>query len=254
MRPAAEIGERPVGVQGDGLDALVPDQVLDQLDLVILALVPEMLDRLGHGQLGAHERLVGGDVLAHLGLDALEVCLGHRGPLRELEVVVEAVLDRGADGDLDPGVELHHRGGQDVGGVVADQPERVGIAVLGRDDLQAVALVQRHREVVQPVADHAHAERRPGQAGADRGSRIGPGRAVGELEIGAVGGGGPHRPAARKKKYGVGAGDGRGVGVGLPAPVPVTFAPLGISSDQMPPNALMPCPLTSPAAWSAMKP
>ena len=47
----------------------------------------------------------------------------------ELEVVVEAVLDRRADRDLGPRVELQHRLGHHVGGVVADQLERLGVAV-----------------------------------------------------------------------------------------------------------------------------
>ena len=36
--PAAEVGEVAVRVQADRLDALVADEVLDQLDLVVLAL------------------------------------------------------------------------------------------------------------------------------------------------------------------------------------------------------------------------
>ena len=244
-------------VEGHGLGALVADQVLDELHLVVLALAAEALDRRVDGQLGAHERLVGGDVLAHLVLDAREVVLRDRRALGELEVVVEAVLDGRADGDLHARIELHHRRGEHVGGVVADEPERVGVAVAGGDDLQLVALVQRHREVVQAVADHAHAERGLGQAGTDRGSGVGPGRAVGEVEGGAVGEADLHLPDARSAR---GLSVRRGAGArhrrrrGLWPGVPVTFDPLPMSSDQMPPNALMPWPLTSPAAWSAMKP
>ena len=47
MRAAAEVLEGPVAVQRDGLDALVADQVLDQLDLVGLVLAAKALDRLG---------------------------------------------------------------------------------------------------------------------------------------------------------------------------------------------------------------
>ena len=42
------------------------------------------------------KRLVGGDDLAHLGVDPLEVVVGERRPTGQLEVVVEAVLDRPA--------------------------------------------------------------------------------------------------------------------------------------------------------------
>ena len=44
-----------------------------------------------------------------------------RDALGELEVVVEAVLDRRADRDLHAGIELQHRGGEHVRGVVADR-------------------------------------------------------------------------------------------------------------------------------------
>ena len=44
----------------------------------------------------------------------------------ELEVVVEAAVDRRADRDLRPGPQLDDRGRHHVGGVVADQPQRVG--------------------------------------------------------------------------------------------------------------------------------
>ena len=100
VRAAAQVGERAVGVERDGLDAVVADEVLDQLDLVVLALGAEALERLGDGHVLALERLVGGDVLAHLRLDRLEVRVGQRDALGELEVVVEAVLDRRADRDL----------------------------------------------------------------------------------------------------------------------------------------------------------
>ena len=53
------------------------DEVLDQLDLVVLALAQEAVERILGRTSCAHERLVGGDVLAHLRLDPLEVRLRH---------------------------------------------------------------------------------------------------------------------------------------------------------------------------------
>jgi hypothetical protein len=97
VRAAAEVGEAVVGVERDRRDALVADQVLDQLDLVVLALAHEAVDRVAGGNVLAHERLVGLDVLAHLGLDRLEVGIGDRDAGRELEVVVEALADRRPD-------------------------------------------------------------------------------------------------------------------------------------------------------------
>src|SRR3954453_6432832 len=70
VRAAAEVDERAVAVERDGLDALVAHEVLDQLDLVVLALGPEALERLLDGEVGALEGLVGADVLPHPFLDA----------------------------------------------------------------------------------------------------------------------------------------------------------------------------------------
>jgi hypothetical protein len=58
-----------VAVERDGLRPLVPDQVLDQLDLVVLPLLPEELNRFPRRQLAALEGLVGLDVLGHPLLD-----------------------------------------------------------------------------------------------------------------------------------------------------------------------------------------
>ena len=94
MRAAAEVGEVALRVERD-----VAFRGVDELDLVVLAL-------LGKQALG----LVGGDLrrsqtglqlALDLRLDLLERLLADR--LRELEVVVEAVLDRRPDRDLVPG-------------------------------------------------------------------------------------------------------------------------------------------------------
>jgi hypothetical protein len=97
VRSAAEIGERSVGVERDGLDLLVAHEIVDQLDLVGLILREEALAGRGDGHVLAHERLGGLDVLAHRRLDRREVVLGDRHARREVEVVVEAVLDRRPD-------------------------------------------------------------------------------------------------------------------------------------------------------------
>ena len=165
--------------------AVFADEVLDQLDLVVLVLGAEALERLGDGHVLAHERLVGADVLAHAVLDALEVGVGGRGAVGEVEVVVEAVLDRRSDRDLHARIELEHRGGQHVGGVVADEVQRV-LAAARRDDLRAPAVGQRAVEVVHHAAD-LDRQRRAGQARPDRGRDVGAGRAVGQLDLRAVG-------------------------------------------------------------------
>ncbi len=191
VRSAAQVGERAVAVERHGVDPLRFDEVLDQLDLVVLLLAAEALERLGDADLAAIEALPRGDVLAHLLLDRREVRLGDRDAVREVEVVVEAVLDRRADRDLHARVELHDRGREDVRRVVADEVERV-LPALGRDDLQRGAVVERPREVAHLAVD-PDGERRAGEPGADRGGRVGAGGAIGKVELRAVGQGDVHR-------------------------------------------------------------
>ena len=151
VRAAAEVGERAVGVERDRVDPVVPDEVLDQLDLVVLVLALEALERLLGRDVLTLEVLVGRDVLGHPGLDGREVGVGDRDAVRELEVVVEAVVDRRADGDLHAGIEVHHRGGEHVRRVVADQRQRVRRAV--GDDLHLRLVGQRAGEVAQLAVD-----------------------------------------------------------------------------------------------------
>src|SRR5215218_1463586 len=57
VRAAAEVGERAVGVERDGLGALVAYEVIDQLDLVGLVLGAEALDRVSGADILAREAL-----------------------------------------------------------------------------------------------------------------------------------------------------------------------------------------------------
>ena len=155
------------------------DEVLDQLDLVVLALGAEALQGGVDGDVLAREGLVGGDVLAHLRLDGLEVGVGDGRALGELEVVVEAVLDRRPDRDLHARIELHRGGGEHVGGVVADDVERVLTGAVG-DDLQRLAVDQRAREVAH-LAVLADGQRGAGQPRPDGRRGVGARGAVGEL-------------------------------------------------------------------------
>jgi len=74
----------------------------------------------------SHARAAAGDV-RHQRRDALEVFGGERRGLQE--IVVEAVLDGGADGDPDLGEELLHRLRHDVRGRVAQGGQGLGEAV-----------------------------------------------------------------------------------------------------------------------------
>ena len=88
-------------------------QVVDQLHLVGLVLLLHELDGLFPGQLEALQlQLLLAD-LAHLGLDLLQDLRGEGEG--GVHVVVEAVVDGGADGQLYIGIEMLDRLGEDVG-------------------------------------------------------------------------------------------------------------------------------------------
>src|SRR5262249_11121226 len=98
VRAAAEVGEVALRIERDR-----PVGSVDELDLVLLALLGESLARLLGRDLLAVPRAPFRELAVDLVLDPLERLLADR--LRELEVVVEAVLDRRADRDLRSGVE-----------------------------------------------------------------------------------------------------------------------------------------------------
>ena len=83
---------------------------------------------LGRRHLAQLERMVGGDALAHPRLDGREVVRGER--TRQQEVVVEAVVDDGADAELGAGEQVHHRLGEDVRGGMAHRAELAARAVI----------------------------------------------------------------------------------------------------------------------------
>ena len=97
-------------------------------------------------ELVAHERLRLGDDLAHPRLDALEVLLDERAAVRQLEVVVEAVLDGRADAERGAREQVEHGLGEHVGRGVADReagPRALSAVTIG--DL--VAVVERPTQV-----------------------------------------------------------------------------------------------------------
>ena len=127
MRAAAEVEPVALVVDGDGLGV---GQVADQLGLEALALGFEQGDGVLAREHLAGKGGVGGDEFAHFGFDDREV-IGSEG-LVTGKIVVEAILDGGADGDLGAGEERLHGLRQHVRGVVADQLQ--GCIVLAGDE------------------------------------------------------------------------------------------------------------------------
>src|SRR5438105_3760402 len=105
VRAAAEIGEVALRVEGDSALGRV-----DELDLVRLVVAGEVALGLFGVDLFALPGAAFLQLAPDLLFDSLERLLADR--LRELEVVVEAVLDRRADRDLRAGVETTNGLGQ----------------------------------------------------------------------------------------------------------------------------------------------
>ena len=180
VRAAAEVGEVALRVERD-----VSFGRVDELDLVVLALLGEELLGFVGGDLPALPGPALLELALDLRLDLLERVLADR--LRELEVVVEAVLDRRPDRDLRAGIEPPDGLGQQVRRRVAEDVERVGIvSVARRQDLDRLAVLERQPQVLQlPV--RAHENGLLSELGADRGGRVETRRAVGKFEFGGVG-------------------------------------------------------------------
>ncbi len=115
MRPPAEVDEFAYLIERNG----VGSKLAQQLNLVGLALLFKAPNRLVAGNLGTHKGSCAGDELLHPRLDALEVVRGEG--CAQVEIVVEAVGNRGADGHLDLAAEeIDNRMGHEMGGTVAE--------------------------------------------------------------------------------------------------------------------------------------
>src|SRR4030095_4437333 len=137
VRATAEIGEVTLGVEGDRSLGRI-----DELDLVVLALRLEAPPCLVATDLLALPRASFRELPAHLLLDALERLLADR--LGELEVIVEAVLDRRPDGDLDAWIEMPDGLRKEMRGRVPEHREGVGILRVARgQDLDRLAVLER---------------------------------------------------------------------------------------------------------------
>jgi hypothetical protein len=206
VRATAEVDERPVGVRRDHL---VRAQVVDALQLE--RVVGEALLGLGAVHLLAHEGELLGDHLAHRRLEGGEVVGRERR--RDLEVVVEPVLDGRAEADPGVGPDAAHGRGQDVGGRVPEHLEAAGVLAREHDEV-ATAAQGRHEVLHHAVDRHGHrVARQAGADGLDHGPRQ---RALGHLAGVAVGQrqdqGGAHGRTAPERRATETA-DGRDAGV-----------------------------------------
>ncbi len=150
MRPTAEILPVPVPVHAD---RLVTGDRFDQFNLVGLVGVLVVLDSPGaFPDLGAHG-VTRGDDLAHLFFDGGKVLVGERlGPIK---VIVPALVDHRADGDLHVRPDLLDSACHDVCAVVPYQLQhRVGLVIrLRSDDRQTGIRIDWDTQIRQSSID-----------------------------------------------------------------------------------------------------
>ncbi len=180
VRAAAEVGEAAVAVEGDLLALGDVGQALE------LELGAQLAENLG-GFLAAHlDALEGGvfaDDLPHLLFDLGQVVAGER--LGAAEVVLELLRMVDAAGvDLGARPQALHRVGQHVLGAVAD--EGAGFAVFAREEPE-LAAARQGRAQVDRLAVELGADRRFGEAGADRARHVERSRARANAAGGSVG-------------------------------------------------------------------
>src|SRR5262245_42306020 len=94
MRSDAQVDEVPLLVATKD----VALEFVEELDLIVFSTLPEVVPHLPPRPLHALDGVVSGDDLAHLGLDTLQILRRER--LWAVEVVVETIVDGGANGDL----------------------------------------------------------------------------------------------------------------------------------------------------------
>ena len=167
MRAAAEVGERALAVDRD---RLAGRQIAHDLRLVGLADALVIRGGLVARPHFARDRFVARDDLAHAFFQPFEIA-GSEGVVAG-EIVIEPVLDDGADGDLDVGPQFLGGLGEHVRGVVAEhlQPLRVARG----DDGDAGVGLDGAGKIAQLAID-ARGERGPGKARSDVGRDIGAG-------------------------------------------------------------------------------
>ena len=179
VRPPAEVHEAALLVEGDG----AVFEAFEQFELVFVALLLEVRDGLGLGHGAAFVARVVARQFDHLLLDGREV-VGGELAVAEVHVVVEPVLDGGADAELDAGVERFERLSHEVR---RGMPEgHLSALALPRQDLDRRVAFDGAMEVAHFAVD-THGERVAGEAGGDRLGDLKAGGALRVIADGAVG-------------------------------------------------------------------
>ena len=112
MRTTAKVGKVALGISGDGT---ILEVLLNVLALVVLTIGLELLERFGLRHFTAHNCLVLLGQLAHLFLNLGEVVLRNHLTLGGHNVIEETILYGRTEAELDAGIELLERLGEQVG-------------------------------------------------------------------------------------------------------------------------------------------
>ena len=140
MRASAQVGEIPLFIEGNRLSL---GKILDQFHFIFFVVAVHQLDRLLSRKRKTLDGQIALDNLLHFRFDLRQVVLIDGRD--EIDVVIEAVFDDGANGKLARGIYRLKRLRQHVGTGMAVNVKP--LFVLQRDDLQRVPLFQDVRKI-----------------------------------------------------------------------------------------------------------
>ena len=159
VRPPAEVGEFSLGVERDG----PVFEALQQIELVFVALLCEVGQRLRLRHVLAHKGVLGLGQFHHFLLHRRDV-LVREGVFPEVHVVVETVLHRRTDPKFDAGIQRFQRFSHEVGRAV---PQGVHALLVARGQQLQGAIAGQRPLRVPHFAVHFGREHVSGQAFAD---------------------------------------------------------------------------------------
>src|SRR5262245_16234862 len=139
MRPDTKVDELTLLVATKD----VALEFIEEFDLVVLPTLPEILPHLLPWPLHTLHEVISGDDLAHLGLDAFQIFRRER--LWTVEIVIKAIVDGGADGDLGLREEGFYGLRHDVGGAV--MIDLLPLRIVPRDGLDLGVVAERTGKV-----------------------------------------------------------------------------------------------------------
>ena len=180
MRATAKVLPRPVPIHPQ---VFAFGNAVDKLDLERLAAVLIIGNCAGAVPNFGFHRIAGVDDLLHARFDRAKVF--RREGFRPVKIIKPAVIAHWADGDFHIGPDFLNRAGHDMGAVVADQFQRLGVIGHGVNGDFRI----RHDRPLQIIMRAVHRCRNGlfGQTGGDGHRHFGGGHACGVVALVAIG-------------------------------------------------------------------